>query len=389
MAAVWALALERNRILRALLRHRWVVLAVAAVGAALLEVHTTGPSSDGPYFAAAGTRLLSSDGLHVYAARGLQAGPLQVAAFGVLSRACSVLHLPEDPAFAVLSAMASTALVLAGVRALRARVGLAASPTAELLTGVLAVGWLLATEVYTSGHPAELVIPVLWIWAGLLASEDRAAWAGVLIGLGAGFETWAVLGLPVLLLSGRVPAAARGLAAMSGVVAAVYLPFVLAGPFRMGQAVWGVAPGSLVHALDPGLDTFPWSARLLQSLGVVAIGFLAWGASRRSPSTVVLTVWLVPAAIAMAKAISEPGGYDWYWLPAEVALLAGCACADGLPRRVVVATAVAEAVVVSAPLRAWPVALAALAGLLITGRHPGTGGRVRAFGRVQRVGGAA
>lgn len=389
MATWWALALERNRSLRALLRHRWLVLAVVALGAALLEVHTTGPSSDGPYFAIAGRRLLSASGLHLYAARGLQAGPLQVGAFGVLARLTAALHLPEDPTYAVLSTLASTALVVGGVRALRRHVGLAVSPTAELLSGVLAMGWLLTTEVYTSGHPAELVIPALWIAAAVLAVNNRTVWAGLLIGLGAGFETWSLLGVPVLAVSGRLPGIAKGLAAAAAVAVAMYLPFVIAGPFRMGQAVWNVAPGSLVHALDPGLATFPWSARLLQSLAVVLVGTLAWWSARRSPSGAALSVWLVPAALAMAKAISEPSGYDWYWLPAEVALLAGCACADGLSRRAVVATLLAEAVAVSVPLRIWPVGLVALAGLLVAGWRWDRPRRSPAPGHMRRVSRAA
>jgi hypothetical protein len=389
MASAWAHALERSVVLRAILRHRWVLLILGAVGTALVEVHTSGPSSDGPYFAMTGRVLISPHGLHVYAAKGLQAGPIQVGAFGLLARLTAALHLPEDPTYAVISTVASTVLFVAGTRLLRRRVGLPQSATAELLAGLVSTGWLMATETYTSGHPAELVIPVLWIVAAALATEDRTIWAGVLIGLGAGFETWAVLGVPVLLLAGRVGAVARAVVATVAVAVAMYLPFVIAGPFRMGQAVWGVWSGSLVHAIDPGLTTFPWSARLAQSVIVLGFGTLAWWLARRSPASAVMAVWFVPAIIALAKAITEPSAYDWYWLPVQVALLAGCVCADGLPRRVVVALFVGEAVAVTTTLRVWPIAIVALGGLLVTAWQRHGERQSPSIARVQRASGAA
>lgn len=363
-------ALERSVLLRAILRHRWLVLAVAALGTALLEVQSSGPSSDGWYFAAAGRDLFSSHGLHVYASNGLQAGPLQLGGFGVLAYLTAWLHLPQDATYAVTSTLLSTATIVGGARLLRRHVGLPDSPVAELLTGTFAIGWLLATAVYSSGHPAELVIPALWIAAAVLAAEDRVVWAGLLIGVGAGFETWGVLGVPVLLLSSQWRRRGIGTAVAAVAATALFLPFLIAGPFRMGQLHWNVASTSLVHALDPGLANFPWSARLAQAAIVVAFGGLAWAGTRRSPEPATVAVWLVPAVIAVAKAVSEAAGYDWYWLPAQLTLLAGLACADGLPRRTLVVTAVAEAVAITSPLQRWQLALAALTGLLLVAWTP-------------------
>jgi hypothetical protein len=369
VASAWAALVARSGLLRVVLAQRFVVLGVAAVGVALLEVHTTGPSTDGWYFIAAGRDLLSSHGLHVYDTAGLQAGPLQIGAFGILGRLTELVHLPSDSTYAVISTLASVALVAVGTRLLRRYVGLAESTTAELLTGLLAIGWLVATEAYTSGHPAELIIPALWIGAAVLATRHRSAWAGALIGLGAGFETWAVLGVPVLLLSGDWRKTARSLAVVAVVVAALYLPFVVAGPFRMGQLAWNVSSNSLVHALDPQLTGLPWSGRLVQSAVVVSLGVLVWIGRRREANPTV-AVWLLPAVIALAKAISEPSGYEWYWLPAQIALLAGLGCADGLNPTVIAAAVVAEAVAVTSPLHGWPIALVALAGLLAVSWSP-------------------
>lgn len=340
----------------------WALLLAATVGAALLAVHTSGPSVDGPYFTAAGRSLLSGSGLHAYAARGLQAGPWQVAGFGLLSRLTDLVRLPDDATFAVLSSLASTAAVIAGVRWLRRRCGLSASPVAELLAGVLAIGWQLATSVYTSGHVAELVIPIVWVAGAGIARDDRVLVAGLLIGLAAGFETWAVLGAPVLLLAPTWAARAKAVAALMAVTAATYLPFVLAGPFRMGDATWAVSRHSLIHAIDPNLATFPWTARLVQSVVVVGVGVFGWLLLRHRCGPT--AVWVIPALIAMSKAISEPSGYDWYWLPAQLTLLAGCACLDGLPRRLALAVVVGEVVAVTSPLHAWPIAALSLAGLL-------------------------
>lgn len=357
-------AFDRSELLRAICRHRWLVLGVAAVCSALLEVQTSGPSNDGWYFAAAGRGLLSGHGLHVYASNGLQAGPLQLASFGALAHLTAWLHLPLDGTYAVISTLASTAVVVGGVRLLRRQVGLPDSPIAELLAGTFAVGWLLTAEVYLSGHPAELVVPALWIAAGVLAGQDRPAWAGALVGLGAGFETWAVLGVPVLLLASRWARRALGVGVAAVVSVAWFVPFIIAGPFRMGQLHWNVAPTSLIHALAPSLTEFPWSARLAQAVVVVALGTLAWAGVRRW-SDPAAGVWLVPAVVAVAKALTESAGYEWYWLPAQLTLLVGCACADGLPRRVVAVTVIAELTLITNPLQRWQFALAALTGLLV------------------------
>lgn len=208
-----------------------------------------------------------------------------------------------------------------------------------------------------------------WIAAATLATKNRTVWAGVLIGLGAGFETWAVLGLPVLLLSGHWRKTARAVAVAGLVTIALYLPFLIAGPFRMGQVVWNVAPTSLIHSLDPRLTGLPWSGRLAQSAVVVSLGVLAWLGGRRTSAPAV-AVWLVPAVIALSKAITEPAGYEWYWLPPQLALLAGAACADGLPRRTLVVVGMAEVVAVTSPLHGWRITIAALVALLIIGCMP-------------------
>src|SRR5581483_5394560 len=256
--------------------------------------------SDGGYFASAGRDLLSAHGLHVYASRGLQAGPLQLAAFGAFSHLTSWLRLPFDSTYAVTSTVASTAVIVGGLRLLRRRLGLAASPAAELATGVLAVAWLVATEAYTSGHPAELVAPALWIAAAVFAYEGNVGWAGALIGLGSGFETWAVLGVPVLLLAGSWRPRLTGVASTAGTTAVLYLPFAIAGPFRMGDLHWGIARTSLIHALDPTLVAVSGSGRVVQAAVVIALGSLAWAGIRRAadPS---IAVWLLPAVLAVAK----------------------------------------------------------------------------------------
>jgi hypothetical protein len=357
---------------------------VASVLAALVEVRTSGPSSDGWYFFSAGHDLLSSHGLHIYASNGLQAGPIQLAGFGGFGYLTSWLHLPQDATYAVVSTLGSTALIVAGTRLVRRHAGLSDSPIAELVIGGLAVGWPIATEVYTSGHPAELVIPALWVAAAALAQRGRSGWAGVLIGIGAGFETWAVLGIPVLLAGDGWRGRGKGLATAGVVSAGLYLPFVIAGPFRMGQVHWGVARSSLVHAVDPNLTVFVWSDRLAQAAVVVALGAVTAVAVRRS-SAPDAVVWLVPAVIALAKAISEASGYDWYWLPAQVALLAGLACGDGLPRRVLAVVAGCELVIVTSSLREWPIALVGLVGVLVVSWLPLDRPRTRRMGTLRSM----
>src|SRR5207247_4610502 len=115
------------------------------------------------------------------------------------------------------------------------------------------------------GHPAEAIVPLLWVLAAIWVREGRVGLAGALLGLSAGLELWGVLGVPVLLLAPRRRRALVGALVEAAVVLGMLAPFALAGSVRMFQYDWRVASGTLLSLfVAPGAD-FGWPLRLLPS----------------------------------------------------------------------------------------------------------------------------
>ena len=140
-----------------------------------------------------------------------------------------------------------------------------------LATAALAnLGWFVPLAVLT-GHPAQLVIPLLWVLAAIAAQQRQFIAVGALIGLATGWELWGMLGVPVILLAAR-PNLLK--AALAGIVtlAVLYLPFVLSGEFHMFEFGWPIIDGTLVSVLLPTLEDFGWGLRLGQGVFVLLVG---------------------------------------------------------------------------------------------------------------------
>jgi hypothetical protein len=184
-----------------------------------------------------------------------------------------------------------------------------------------------------------------------------------MLGLSVGWETWGVLGLPLVLLlpdlRRMLVAGATALAA----AAAAYLPFVLVGPFRMGSYAWLVAPQSFVHALL-GVHSFSWRDRLLQAVVVGVVALVAIAIARWRSAAPAVTATVVVAVTVFAKVLMDPQTRNYYWLPIQVLLLTGIAALWRREPRAAVAAAPALAVAVIAPLQTWPVELVALVALV-------------------------
>ncbi len=165
----------------------WTVPAAAAAIAALHQGLTVG--GDTHVFVDAGRTLLSSHWDRAFASPVVQAGPIQLALFGSLGRWHGALALVLTTGTALLVVTAARA---AGVKSsvLLGGVGLVA-----VVTGLTAVG--------LGGHPADAVIPLVWICAASEARRGNAWRAAILIGLSAGLETWGILGVAVLALAPR------------------------------------------------------------------------------------------------------------------------------------------------------------------------------------------
>jgi hypothetical protein len=176
------------------------------------------------------------------------------------------------------------------------------------------------------GHLAELTIPASWVVAGLAIRRGRWAVAGILLGTSAAWEPWGILGMPVVLLAVNFRDAARATTTAVGIAAACYLPFILAGPFRMLEFHWPIGRTTLVHILWPHATSFGWIPRLAQGTMCIGVGSAIALSLRRQRTA--NAAWLVPVAILLVRFAFDPMQVSYYWVAAQVALLAGIALID-------------------------------------------------------------
>jgi hypothetical protein len=293
----------------------WLLPAAAA--AALAPV-ARGSGGDGWLFVSAGRTMLSGGWSRTFADPGIQVGPLQLALFGSVGRSSVALAIVLGVAAALLAVAAARA---AGVErpALLAGVGLVAVAAGLTITG------------YDSGHPADSLLPLLWILAAADARRGRMLRAGLVLGLSAGIETWGILGVAVLALSERPRDAGRGLAVAAGAAAALFLPFAAAGHFAMGSYRWAVGSRSLLALVLAEGTGLGWGFRLAQAAFALAFGVAIARVTRRSPHA----LWLVPLAVVAARLLLDPLLSDYYFTALEGPALAGAAllATRGLPLR--------------------------------------------------------
>jgi hypothetical protein len=291
------------------LRLAWLLPALAA---ALTAPFARGHDGDGRAFAAAGRTLLSADWSHAFSSPALQVGPLQLALYGTVGRSTLALS--------IVLAVAAALLLTAAARAAGLR-------RPELLAGVglLAVAAGITRNVYEAGHPADALVPLVWIVAAAEARRGRVVRAGLLVGLCAGFETWGILGIAVLALAPRAVAVAAAAAAL------LFAPFVLAGHFASADFHWLVDGRSLLgHVLEPG-TRFGWPLRMLQGGAAVAAGgAVTWRAhgSRHA-------VWLAPFAVVAVRLMLDPLDNAYYFLGLATPALVALALLADRPRRLV------------------------------------------------------
>jgi hypothetical protein len=291
-------------LLRSPLARVWFpVLACAAVAA---NVDRGTDPGDLVFFVHRGEHLLSGGWADTFSDPMLQSGPLQLVVFGAVRNLTALAFLIE---------LFVAWLLLYVAR----RVG--ASDRIRLVVGLLAVGAGLTHIAFVDGHPAEAIVPLLWVLAGVWAREDRVLAAGALIGLSAGLELWGVLGAPVLLLAPRPRRAFAGAVVAGATVVGMLAPFVLAGSFRMFEYDWSVANGTLLSLFVAAGTHFGWPLRLLQSALALSAGASVALVLRRS----VYACWVAPLAVALVRLVLDPQAYGWYWLEVEALVLVGAA----------------------------------------------------------------
>ena len=279
-----------------------VYFSAAAAAALLVRPDDTG---DLGFFVHAAQKLLSADWANVFSDPAVQVSPLQLLLFG-LGDLAGVLP------FVVQLGTAALIWLVAGRLA---------RPGLQLAVGLAAVGLGLTYGAYQDGHPAQVVVPLLWVLAGLEIRRGRGARAGALLGLAAGFELWGLLGAAVLVCAPRVRSAVAGLVTQVAVVAALFLPFVLAGEFRMFDFRWRVNGDTLLGLVVAPGTAFTWQMRVLQGLAALAAGAAVAWTFRRSAQA----VWLAPLAVVAVRLGLDPVRYPWYWLALETCALLGAA----------------------------------------------------------------
>ena len=299
--------------LRSPLARVWAPVLAAAATVAYLDRGTD--PGDLVYFVHRGEQLLSRHWADTFADPTLQSGPLQLVVFGAVRNLTALAFLLE------LGTAALLLLVLG-------RVG--ASDRVRLAVGLLALASGLTHGAFVDGHPAEAVVPLLWVLAALWARKDRVVLAGALIAVSAGLELWGVLGLPVLLLAPQRRRAVTGGLATASLVLAQLAPFALAGTFRMFEHQWEIGTGTFLSLLLATGTHFGWPLRLVQSLLALSAGCAVARALRRS----VHAVWLAPLGVVLVRLLLDPLSFGWYWLEVEALVLVGAALVlTALPTR--------------------------------------------------------
>jgi hypothetical protein len=282
----------------------WTVPAAAAAVAALHDGFNL--SGDSHFFLEYGQTLLSSRWNHAFSSSAVQVGPLQLLLYGSIGRAPVALALFLSVATAVLVVACAR---VAGVKnpALLGAVGLLA-----VVTGLTKIG-------YSVGHPADPLLPLIWILAAAEARRGHAWRAGLIIGLCAGVETWGILGVAVLALAPRLRDAAIGTGIAAATAFALFVPFLLGGHFAMLSFEWHVFPPSLMALFVAEGTPFGWPLRLAQAVLAVAAGVTVARLLRRSPHA----LWAAPLAIVVIRLLFDPDLYPYYLAAPQGLVLVG------------------------------------------------------------------
>jgi hypothetical protein len=267
--------------------------------------------SDVGGFAHAGGLMLSSNWRHTYDDPWVQAGPFELL-ICVLGQALGATARSVSIAMNVIGAAAFLAV---------GRHVLGRCSKALLFVGVGALGLGLITDMAEIGHPSELFIALTWLLAARAARRDQMLLAGVLLGASAGFETWGLLGAPILFLIMSLRRTMIAGAVALAVAASTYAPFALGGDFHMFQVRWDIAGGLPAYLFGPN-SHFTWPMRLAEALIVVSGGSaLALALRRRTANA----VWIVPAATSICRIFLDPVRYGYYWDTSLVLILIGLA----------------------------------------------------------------
>lgn len=283
-----------------------VLLGAAADG----YLNHNGLFSDVGGFAHAGRTMLSPRWRHTYDNPWVQAGPFELL-LCVLGKTVGVTQRGTAMAMDVIGAIAILAVA-------RHVLGRRWRPLLFVGAGALLLG--IIGDMFEIGHPSELFISLTWLLAARAARRDQALLAGALVGASAGFETWGILGVSVLLLLPTLRRTAIAGAVAVAVPIVIFAPFALGGDFHMFHLRWAIASGLESWLWGQGA-TFTWKMRIAEAAIVSGVGGLT--ALRLRSRT--FSAWLVPAVTSLCRVTLDPVRYGYYWDTALILMLIGMA----------------------------------------------------------------
>lgn len=293
----------------------WALVLAAAGGVAWAQ--RGADAGDLGFFVTAGRTLFSDDWAQAFADPAVQAGPLALAPLGAADALAGPLGVSTLGLLAfALPLVGAAAILTVASLVLRGRAWWlpAAVAGAAVLLG-------LPGSAFVDGHPAQLFVPLLWLVAAHVALRGYVTRAGALVGLSAGLETWGALGVAALALAPSWRGRATGAALSAAVAAALYLPFALAGEFRMLEYRWTVAEGTLPSLFLAEGSAFPWELRLLQGSAAIGAGLVVALLLRRTSHA----VWAPLLGVVAFRLLLDPLGYSWYWLALQLLMVVGAA----------------------------------------------------------------
>jgi len=245
-------------------------------------------------FVRAGHAILSGNFGGAYSDPAVQTGPLALVWAAALALVLNVLHAPGAVGFAItVVAVVAPSAYAASLWASRHRPprGLFVGAVGALI--VLLVPWELA-DLLGFQHPTYLWVPALWLFAAAAARRDRSVVTALLLVVACALETWAILAVPVLLLS--LPswrARFRGGAVWVVGTAAVWAPFAFSGQFRMFDMVWPASFQTPLLALWGHPAAVTWEIRVAQGAIVVLASVGAWLVGRTATDAATVAVVVV------------------------------------------------------------------------------------------------
>ena len=297
------------------------VTAASLVMNAIIATPGSGPAPiDYTTFAPAGREILTGNWVGVFEDPIIQAGPFELIFWGI-PFLLGVQGVTGWIAFGIIvGSLFVVAIAWLVERLLRPVTAWWSVPLALVVATVAALSGMIAAAI-SAGHPAEIAIPLMWIVGAVLARRGAPFAAAAVLAATAGWELWGLLGVPVLLLAPRIDPRTvwRSALAGIGVLAILFGPFVLLGPFHMFSFAWPIRTNSLAHLLVPHEATFPWPLRLTQGVLAVGGGAVVAVLLRRQRDA----IWLVPLVVCAVRLYTDPVLAMYYGVPPLMMVLIG------------------------------------------------------------------